>query len=114
MPATARPTAARIRAALALACLITGMAMLLSGTALAQPEGSTVAMTQVRGVITPVVADHLHDTIEGATFAQVVAHRDRHVRDRFHADHLRPCIVRTSVGEADRSRMTQVKEAAKT
>jgi membrane-bound serine protease (ClpP class) len=66
MPGTAHPIAARLRAALALACLIAGMAMLLSGTASAQTTSGTVAMTQVRGVITPVVADHLHDTIEGA------------------------------------------------
>ncbi len=66
MPATTRSAAARLRAALGLACLMTGLTMLLAGGALAQTGSGTVAMTEVRGAITPVIADHLHDTIEGA------------------------------------------------
>ncbi len=66
MPGSAGVTAARSRAVLALVCLIAGIALLASSGATAQPGNRTVAVTDVRGAITPVTADHLADTIEGA------------------------------------------------
>ncbi len=67
MPTREASTLPRWRAALALSCLLLGAVMLLAERATAQSEGgTTVAVTEVRGVITPVIADHLADTLEAA------------------------------------------------
>lgn len=43
-----------------------GLAGLLGGLALAQDDGRTVGTTEVSGPITPVIADHLEDTVARA------------------------------------------------
>lgn len=61
-----RSSGARLRLALVLAMLVTGLVG-SAGAALAQEaDDTTVAITEVRGVITPVVADHLTDAIRRA------------------------------------------------
>jgi membrane-bound serine protease (ClpP class) len=61
---TPRTAPVRIRAALTLACLVTGLVALVGGAAGAQVDDPTrtVATTTVTGAITPVTAEHLADT----------------------------------------------------
>jgi membrane-bound serine protease (ClpP class) len=66
---TARRTrTARLRVAVVLAAVLSGLTAMV-GDALAQPTGPTVATTEVRGPITPVIADHLAETVEDAAAA---------------------------------------------
>ncbi|HEX9889227.1 MAG TPA: ATP-dependent Clp protease proteolytic subunit, partial [Nitriliruptorales bacterium] len=62
---TTSVTARRLRLA---TLLVAGLALLLATPATGQP-GPTVATTQVRGPITPVIANHLADTIATAAEA---------------------------------------------
>lgn len=69
-----RPTWARVRLAVLLATLVTGLVASLgvaAAGAQATSDGTrpTVAVTEVTGTITPVTADHLADTVEGAAAA---------------------------------------------
>ena len=66
MATTARSTGTRRRAAVALACLVTGLLLAVAGSATAQTADRTVGFTTVSGAITPVIADHLADTIDEA------------------------------------------------
>jgi membrane-bound serine protease (ClpP class) len=59
---------ARLRVAVVLAAVLSGLTA-MAGQALAQADGPTVATTEVQGPITPVIADHLEDTIEDAAAA---------------------------------------------
>ncbi|MFA9429569.1 nodulation protein NfeD [Egicoccus sp. AB-alg2] len=61
-----RHQAARLRAAIALACLVAGLLALVGATAAAAQAQDTVATTTVTGAITPVTAEHLADTVERA------------------------------------------------
>jgi membrane-bound serine protease (ClpP class) len=54
--------------AIVLAAALAGLTAMVGG-AVAQPAGPTVATTTVDGPITPVIADHLADTIEDAAAA---------------------------------------------
>jgi membrane-bound serine protease (ClpP class) len=58
----------RLRAAFVLAAVLSGLAA-VAGSALAQPAGPTVVTTEVQGPITPVIADHLAETLEEAATA---------------------------------------------
>ncbi len=60
----ARPVAARLRTAVLLAAVVSGV-LAFAGGALAQ-GGTTVGTTEVSGAITPVIADHLEETTEAA------------------------------------------------
>lgn len=67
-----RPTTSaitRLRAAAALAAILTGLLALSAGagTAAAQTDARTVLVTEVRGAITPVIADHLADAVDAAS-----------------------------------------------
>jgi membrane-bound serine protease (ClpP class) len=64
---TPRSEVARLRAAVALACLVSGFLALTAGAALGQADAGadpsrSVATTTVTGAITPVTAEHLDDT----------------------------------------------------
>jgi membrane-bound serine protease (ClpP class) len=62
---TPRSETARVRAALALACLLTGLLAMIAGGAAAQTPDDpsrSVATTTVSGAITPVTAEHLEDS----------------------------------------------------
>jgi membrane-bound serine protease (ClpP class) len=63
-PTTRRSEAAHVRAALALASLVTGLLALGAGGAIAQTDdpSRSVAITTVDGAITPVTSEHLADT----------------------------------------------------
>jgi membrane-bound serine protease (ClpP class) len=62
---TPRSEAARVRVAVALACLVTGLLAVTAGGVAAQTPDDpsrSVATTTVSGAITPVTAEHLEDT----------------------------------------------------
>jgi membrane-bound serine protease (ClpP class) len=66
-----RPDGARRRAAVALACLVTGLLALAAGAAFGQDDPAadpsrSVGTTTVTGAITPVTAEHLEDTAADA------------------------------------------------
>ena len=58
-----------MRAAAALAALLTGLLAFAAGAVAQEETGRTVVTTEVSGPITPVIADHLTDTIEDAATA---------------------------------------------
>jgi membrane-bound serine protease (ClpP class) len=65
-----RAEGARRRAAVAVACLLTGLLALTAGSALGQDRedpSRSVATTTVAGPITPVTAEHLEDTAADAS-----------------------------------------------
>jgi membrane-bound serine protease (ClpP class) len=70
VPAPRRSAAGRVRAALGLAALVTGLLAVVAGPAASQQEApdatASVVTTTVNGAITPVTADHLADTITEA------------------------------------------------
>ena len=68
MEAELRAVRWRLPAAAALVCLALGTLLLAVGPSAAE-TGPTVAITTVDGIITPVTADHLDDTIEQAAAA---------------------------------------------
>jgi len=72
MTATRRHPQAATLVRLVLAMMLAGAALLAAGPARAQ-AGNTILVTEVRGVITPVVADHLVDTLDDARLRGVTA-----------------------------------------
>jgi membrane-bound serine protease (ClpP class) len=72
MTATRRHPRAATLVRLVLAIVLAGAALLAAGPAHAQ-AGNVVMVTEVRGVITPVVADHLVDTLEDAGLRNAMA-----------------------------------------